>query len=57
MAQSPVRDGITGARVADELRHAILRHRTTKCVPVKSVRDALLARADQAVAGGPVRKT
>jgi serine/threonine protein kinase len=40
----------------EALRHAILRHRTTKQAPVKAVRDALLARADHA-AGGAVRKT
>ncbi len=39
------------------LRQAILRHRTTKRIPVKAVRDALRARADQAAGGEPVRKT
>jgi serine/threonine protein kinase len=38
------------------LRHAILRHRTTKRVPVKAVRDALRARADQE-SGGAISKT
>jgi serine/threonine protein kinase len=40
----------------EALRDAILRHRTTKRIPVKAVRDALRARADQA-AGEPIRKT
>ncbi len=39
------------------LRHAILHHRTTKRVPVKAVRDALRARADQAAVGEAIRKT
>lgn len=36
------------------LRHAVLRHRTTKCVPVQAVREVLRARADQP-SGGPVK--
>jgi serine/threonine-protein kinase len=40
------------------LRHAIFRHRTTKQAPVRAVREALRARADQAAAAaGAIRKT
>jgi serine/threonine protein kinase len=38
------------------LRHAILRHRTTKRVPVQAVREALCVPVDQAP-GGEIRKT
>jgi serine/threonine protein kinase len=38
------------------LREAILRHRTTKRVPIREVREAVRAKADQK-SGGPVTKT